>query len=171
MKVVILILLISILSACQNGNMNLSRSNSQEHYSYYREDGLMRDEFWREGEASDLPKNFEAVSVDENGKETGGDTHFHFLDEEVGISYQIYDSSEIALNHLNQSGKKAYKIIRKGAIRNDKGEEIGQKVLFVEKSEATKNEYSLVWTKKSRFTILSSSSLKSVEAYEKDRKL
>ncbi len=168
MKIVILILLISILSACQKV------SDNQQYYSYYREDGMLKEEFYGEGENSDIPRVFEAVSVDENGRDNGkgGDTHFHFLDEEVSIGYQIYDSPETALKQLKMSVEKAHNIIRKGIIKNEAGEEVGQKVLLIEKSEFKENEYHrLIWTRNSRFTKLSGRSLKVIEAYEKDRKL
>lgn len=172
MRLIAFILLIFTCSflACQKVN----HLTDQNYYSYYREDGSLKDEFWGEGENSDIPRDFEAVSVNKNGKEDGkgGDTHFDFLDDEVGVSYQVYDSSEIALQQLNKSIETSEKVIRKGSIKNEKGEEIGQKAVIVTKSKFNKsNYYALTWTRNSRFTILSGDSLKTIEAYEKDRKL
>lgn len=174
MKFIIFILLVFLFFGCKSANINRSQKQNQNNYSYYREDGLMKEEFWGKGENSDIPNIFEAVSIDKSGKPDGkgGDTHFHFLNEEVGINYQIYDSTEIALQKLNQSIEKADKIIRRGIIKNSNGEAVGQKVLFIQKSKITKEiYYLLVWTRNSRFTTLSSSSLKTIEEYEKDREL
>lgn len=175
MKILILILLAFFFLACQNESTNLSESNNNESYADYRKDGLKKDEFWGKGENSDIPNVFESVFVDENGKENGkgGDTHFHFLDKEVFVSYQIYDSPEIALKQLHEAVENAEKIIRKGIILNNSNEEVGQKVLLIKTSENLQNNqsYSLIWTRNARFTSLSSESLKAIEAYEKDRNL
>jgi hypothetical protein len=171
MKKLCFIFIVAISFGCQTATKN---NANQENYTYYREDGLMRDEFWGKDEESDIPAIFEAVSVDKNGKVDGkgGDTHFEFLDEEVGISYYSYDSPELALEQLNKSIKNAKKVVRKGVIKNSKGDEVGQKVLIIQKSKVSEtNFYSLKWTCNSRWTSLSSDSLKAIEAYEIDRKL
>ncbi len=171
MKILILILFVLSLSGCENVKTDESYSNSQ---SYYREDGTLKDEFYGKGENSDIPNSFEAVEVDKNGKETGkgGSTHFEFVNEEVGINFQIYESSEIALKQLNQTIEKADKVIRKSVIKNNKGEEVGQKALLIQTTETEgRRYYSLVWTRNSRLASLSGDSLKAIEAYENDRKL
>jgi hypothetical protein len=174
MKALYIIIFLSFLLGCQTTNKNESSNTNQEYYSYYREDGLMREEFWGKGEENDIPYSFESVTIDKNGKvdNKGGDTHFHFLDEEVGVSYYYYDNSEMALNRFQEDIHKAKKLIRKGIIINEKGEQVGEKALVLKRSTVTNsNYYSLIWTRNSRLSSVSGDSLKAIEAYENDRKL
>jgi hypothetical protein len=110
----------------------------------------------------DVP--IESADVETNGKKSG-DTHFPSFStgSEVGYSYHRFEAAEAAIEALKGNEERAWRILRKGELKDNNGTKIGEK-LFITTSAA----YELIWTKGMKINNLSSESFEAVEEIEKD---
>lgn len=110
----------------------------------------------------DVP--IEMVDVETQG-EKSGDTHFPSFstDTELFFSYNRFESEETALNHLKETEKRAWRIIRNDEIKDSSGNKIGEKTIII-----TLNSYELLWTKGLMLNHVIGESLAAIEEIEKD---
>jgi hypothetical protein len=110
----------------------------------------------------DVP--IEAVDAETTG-EKGGDTHFHShsSDAEVFYSYNLFESVEKAQEVLKKDENKVFLVIRKGELKDNNGNKIGEKIIIFDREN-----YRLFWTNGAMMNLVSSNSLPAIEEIEKD---
>jgi hypothetical protein len=88
------------------------------------------------------------------------------------ISYERFQNVAEAKEELEKRTIESAKVLRKGVVKNQLNEAVGEKILVVTtNADQSGNRYSLIWTRGGRITQIDSDSLQAIESYEKDRKL
>lgn len=125
---------------------------------------------WGIGDDFDLPALFESVCVEDAKK--CGDTHIHDFGAHISVSFERFETSTEADAVLQRERGRATLILRSGPIKDQQGEQVGEKYLVSIDSKLTSGEavrqYSLLWTRGTRFAQIWSESIKAIESYELD---
>ncbi len=110
----------------------------------------------------------ESVDAETNGKRFG-DTHFSLSFGELFLSYEYFNSNEIA-NSKYLEKKSADKQILKTEDVLDKNEKkVGEKSLAA--SKGNKKKFCLIWTKNNKLTEVCAESLEALTEFEQTYKI
>jgi hypothetical protein len=128
---------------------------------------------WGIGDDFDLPARFESVCGEDERR--CGDTHIDDFGAHTSVSFERFETAMEADAALQRERGRAGFTLRSGPIKNQLGEQVGEKWLILIDSKRTSGEavreYSLLWTRGTRFAQIWSESFEAIERYELNRGL
>jgi hypothetical protein len=112
----------------------------------------------------------ESVDADTNGRRSGN-THFYLNSGELFLSYEYFDSDEIADSKYLEKKNADGQVLSTEPIFDKNEKRIGEKMLAVFVSKENDMRFCLFWIKGNKLTKVSAASLEAIKEFERTYKI